>query len=250
MDLELAGKHAVVTGGSRGIGKAIAVRLAREGCSLAICARGEADLLVAQSELKESGVQVYVQQCDVADKESHRSFLENAHASMGGVDILVNNVSAAALVDTEADWQASFNVDVMAAVRATSIVRHWMKAAGGGCIVNISSISGYEASSPPYGAVKAALISLTKSHAVAFAKDGIRVIAVAPGSIDFEGGFWDRIRREKPETYDSVVSSIPWGRMGTPEEVADAVVFLASERASWITGSCLIVDGGQHHGIH
>jgi 3-oxoacyl-[acyl-carrier protein] reductase len=249
MNLGLENRGVVVTGGSRGIGKAIAVGFAREGSNLAICARGEADLIATQRELEEHAVRIYAEQCDVGDKEALESFLDDSRASLGEIVVLVNNVSAAALRDVEADWQAGLNVDVMAAVRATMKVIPWMKAAGGGCIVNISSISGFEASSPPYGAVKAALISLTKSHAIAFAKDGIRVNAVAPGSICFEGGFWDRVRRERPDAYESVVDSIPWGRMGTPEEVADAVVFLSSERASWITGSCLTVDGGQHHGI-
>jgi 3-oxoacyl-[acyl-carrier protein] reductase len=250
MDLQLTGKHAVVTAASKGIGKAIALRLADEGVNVAICARGEAALRATEAELRESGVNVLARVCDVAQADALERFLVDARQTLGGVDILVNNASAFGLSDDEAAWTASVNIDLLASVRATRIVTPWMAASGGGSIVHISSISALEAwgSASAYSPVKAALISHSKMMAVALAPQKIRVNVVAPGSIEFPDGIWDRVRQGNRPFYDSVLGSIPWGRMGTPEEVADAVVFLTSPRASWITGVCLAVDGGQHKG--
>jgi 3-oxoacyl-[acyl-carrier protein] reductase len=141
------------------------------------------------------------------------------------------------------------DVDLMASVRATQKVIPWMTTSGGGVVIHVSSVSGLEAGSPPaYAAVKAALISHSKTLAVALAPNRIRVNVVAPGSIQFPGGKWEETKEHARPFYDSILSTIPWGRMGTPEEVADVVVFLASPRASWITGACIVVDGGQHKG--
>ena len=167
------------------------------------------------------------------------------------MDILINNASALAIADDQAAWQASINVDLLGTVRASEHVIPWMEESGGGSILNISSISGLEAalfSDFSYSAVKAALISYTQKLAGLLAPKKIRVNAIAPGSIEFEGGVWAQIKMENPEFYKTMLGSIPWGRMGTPEEVADAAVFLSSDRARWVTGSCLIVDGGQHRG--
>ncbi len=249
MDLGLRGKCAVVTGGSKGIGRAIALGLAAEGANVAICARGKEALREAEQELAKEGVKAWAAECDVGDAAALDTFLESARRELGQVDILVNNVSALALFpgDDEAAWQSSLNVDLMAAVRATNTVVPWMTECGGGCIVHISSVSGLEAGSPPaYAAAKAALISHSKTLAIALAEQKIRVNAVAPGSVEFPGGLWAQTRQAKPEFYESIRATIPWGRLGTPEEVANAVVFLVSERASWITGVCLGVDGGQH----
>jgi 3-oxoacyl-[acyl-carrier protein] reductase len=249
MDLGLRGKGAVVTGGSKGIGRAIAVRLAQEGANVAVCARGEPALRDAERALRAEGAGVYAAVCDVGDPGALDGFLEAARRSLGAVDILVNNATAFGFTDDQDGWSASLNVDLMAAVRASWKVIPWMSAAGGGVIIHISSISGMEAGlAPGYAAAKAALISHSKTLAVDLAPRKIRVNTVAPGSIDFPGGAWDRVKQSNPPFYEAVLRTIPWGRMGTPDEVADVVAFLASDRARWVTGACLTVDGGQHKG--
>lgn len=247
MDLGLRGKCAVVTGGSKGIGRAIALGLAQEGVNVAICARGAEPLRNAERELLERSVKAWARVCDVGDPVALDGFLESARRALGRLDILVNNASALAFGDDEAAWRSSLDVDLMAAVRASSKVIPWLADSGGGCIVHISSVSGLEAGSPPaYAVAKAALISHSKTLAVALAPKKIRVNVIAPGSIEFPGGLWDTFKHSNPALYAMALGSIPWGRMGTPEEVANAVIFLASDRASWITGVCLGVDGGQH----
>jgi 3-oxoacyl-[acyl-carrier protein] reductase len=250
MDLGLRGKSAVVTGASKGIGRSIALRLAEEGVGVAICARGEPQLRDTEAELRARSVPVYAAVCDVGDAEALDGFLDTARAKLGGVDILVNNPSGLGFADDEATWQSTLNVDLMAAVRASWKVTPWMDGGGGGAIIHISSIAGLEALGfpPSYGAAKAALVSHSKSLALALAPRKIRVNTVAPGSIEFAGGLWAQARQGNPDFYGAVLKTIPWGRMGTPEEVADVVVFLASERASWITGTCIAVDGAQHKG--
>jgi 3-oxoacyl-[acyl-carrier protein] reductase len=248
MDLGLRGKAAVVTGASRGIGRAIALRLAEEGASVAICARGEPALRQAEAELRAWRVPVFAAVCDVSNPEALDGFLDAARASLGRVDILVNNPSGFVFADDPGAWESTLNVDLMAAVRASWKVAPWMR--GGGAIVHISSIAGLEAGGFPasYAAAKAALVSHAKSLAVALAPQKIRVNAVAPGSIEFAGGLWEQVKHGNPDLYGAVLKTIPWGRMGTPEEVADVVAFLTSERAGWVTGACVVVDGAQHKG--
>ncbi len=249
MDLGLGGKCAILVGASKGIGRSIALRLADEGANVAICARGEGALRETERDLGTRGVRVHAACCNASDRGDLDRFLGGAHSALGRVDILVNNATAFGFTDDPEAWQSSFDVDVMAAVRASWKVVPWMQAGGGGSIVHMASISGLEAGSPPaYGAVKAALISHAKSLAIALARDRIRANAVAPGSIDFPGGAWDGVHQANPARYDRVVATIPWGRMGTPEEVADVVAFLVSDRARWVTGACVVVDGGQHRG--
>jgi 3-oxoacyl-[acyl-carrier protein] reductase len=249
MDLGLAGKCAVIVGASRGIGRSIALRLAEEGARVAICARGEATLGATEHELASRGGAVHAARCDASDRGDLDRFLEGARAALGRVDILVNNATAYGFTDDSEAWQSSFDVDVMAAVRASWKVVPWMQANGGGSIVHMASISGLEAGSPPaYAAVKAALISHAKNLAISLAPHRIRANSVAPGSIDFPGGAWDRVHQTNPDFYNRIVRTIPSGRMGTPEEVADVVAFLVSDRARWVTGACLVVDGGQHKG--
>ena len=249
MELGLKGKGVIVTGASRGIGRAIALEFAREGANVAICARGGEALESTRADIAALGVKVHAAACDVGDAASLKAFLDGAHAALGRVDVLVNNPSGFGVQDTEEGWAASLNVDILAAVRATWAVTPWMEQQGGGSVVHISSISGLEASLPgvaAYAAAKAALISHSKSMAMELAPKNIRVNCVAPGSIDFPGGFWEQVHTHQPAFYDQVVSTIPFGRMGKPEEVANAVVFLASAKASWVSGVMLAVDGVQH----
>jgi 3-oxoacyl-[acyl-carrier protein] reductase len=250
MDLGLRGKSAVITGASRGIGRAIALRLADEGAGVAICARGEPALRETEAELRTRSVPVYAAVCDVGKAEALDAFLDAARAELGGVDILVNNPSGFTFTDDEGAWRSTLNVDLMAAVRASWKVTPWMSGAGGGVIIHISSIAGLEAMGfpPAYCAAKAALFSHAKSLAVALAPQRIRVNTVAPGSIEFAGGLWEQAKQNNPDLYGAVLKTIPSGRMGTAEEVADVVAFLASERASWVTGVCIAVDGAQHKG--
>jgi 3-oxoacyl-[acyl-carrier protein] reductase len=195
------------------------------------------------------GTKVWASPCDVAARDSLDRFLESAHDALGRVDILVNNASAFGFADDETGWHDSLAVDLMAAVRATWKVVPWMSADGGGSIVHIASVSGMEAGSPPaYAAAKAALVSHSKTLAVALAPRKIRVNVVAPGSIECPGGMWAAVKATNRPLYEAVLATIPSGRMGTPEEVGDAVAFLVSSKASWITGACLAVDGAQHKG--
>lgn len=250
MELDLKGKGVIVTGGSRGIGRAIALAFASEGANVAICARTPAPLERARDEIAARGVVAFAQPCDVGDAAALRRFIDAAFAALGRVDVLVNNPSGFGASDDESGWQAGWSVDMMAAVRATWQVVPMMERAGGGAVVHISSISGLEGSTRgiPYAAIKAAMISHSKSLALTLAAKNIRVNCIAPGSIEFPGGVWEQRKTDTPQLYEATRRSIPFGRLGTPEEVANAALFLASPRASWVTGVCLSVDGGQHKG--
>jgi len=249
LDLGLKGKGVIVTGASKGIGRSIALEFAQEGANVAICARGEEALAKTADEVSALGVKVHAQVCDVADEASFLAFLDSSREALGGVVALVNNTSGFGVTDDEGGWAAGWSVDMMAAVRGTWKVSPWLEESGGGSITHISSTSGLEAGSPPaYAAVKAALISHSKTMAAQLAPKGIRVNCVAPGSIEFPGGMWQTIKKVNAPMYETIRDSIPFGRLGTPEEVAAAVVFLASERASWISGVTLSVDGVQHKG--
>ena len=251
MDLGLKDKNAIVTGGSKGIGRATALALASEGANVAICARGEEALEETSIAISEIGVSSYKQSCDIGDSEALGSFLNNARQALGTVDILINNPSGFGMTDDETGWKASVDVDLMGTVRATQQVIPWMEQNGGGSIVHISSISGLEPGSPaPYAAGKAALFNHAKTTAQNVAGKNIRVNCIAPGSIFFEGGVWDFVKQNDKTTYDSVVAGIPFGRMGSPEEVADVIVFIASPRSAWVSGATLVVDGVQHKGIY
>jgi 3-oxoacyl-[acyl-carrier protein] reductase len=247
MDLNIKGKRLVVAGGSRGIGRAIAMAFAQEGAAVSICARGAGGVGEAEAALKKTGAMVHAATCDLGDGAAVRGYIEAAAKALGGIDILVNNASGFGRTDDEAGWAASVNVDLMGTVRATQTAIPHLQKAGGGAILHISSISGLAPSvrTPPYGAVKAALIQLTLTQAAALAKDKIRVNCIAPGSIEFPGGVWDQTKTGNPKLYDSILRSIPFGRMGTAEEVANAALFLCSSAASWITGQTVAVDGGQ-----
>jgi 3-oxoacyl-[acyl-carrier protein] reductase len=253
MDLGLKDKKCVIIGGSRGIGRSIALALADEGASIAFCARTEEALRKTRSEIRAKGVDVFAECCDAGIESELADFLDASRDAMGGVDILIHNASALATGAGPDAWTASINVDLMGAVHACSRVIPWMEEAGGGNILFISSTSGFEAVPMPdyaYTTMKAALIAYGKKLAVLHAPGNIRVNVITPGSIEFEGGVWDIMKKQQPHIYNLSLESIPSGRMGRPEEVADAAVFLVSERANWIRGTTLIVDGGQHKGIH
>ncbi|MEK6482329.1 SDR family NAD(P)-dependent oxidoreductase [Catalinimonas sp. 4WD22] len=249
MDLKLKGKNAVITGGSKGIGRAISFALIAEGVNVAICARNEGPLRQTEKELRTKGGLVYAQVCDVGQPQALESFITQARQELGSIDILINNVSAFAGSDELPDWEASINIDLMASVRASKQVIPWMAENGSGTILFVSSIAGMEVNfTVSYAAAKAALISYSKTLAITLAPQGIRVNTIAPGAIEFEGGFWAMIKEENRNFYDQVLNSIPSKRMGTAEEVADLVTFLVSDRASWVSGACIAVDGGQHRG--
>lgn len=249
MDLGLTGKVGVITGASAGIGRSIASGLAAEGASVAICARRPEPLAQTEAALVATGASVFAAPCDVSDPAALDAFLEAAKQRFGRIDVLICNASGFGVTDDEDGWAASLNVDVLASVRAARKVIPWMQATGGGSIQFVSSISGLEAGSPaPYAAAKAALISYAKTLAVNLGPQRIRVNTIAPGSIEFEGGRWANARANNAARYNTVLQSIPWGRLGTAEEVADVAVFLASDRSRWITGECICVDGGQHKG--
>ena len=246
MQIDLKGKRALIAGGSRGIGLGIAQAFANAGADVSICARSPESLKEAASLLSSSGRKIHAQPCDLVDPEAIKQWVAAAAAQLGGIDILVNNASGFGRTDDEAGWALSVQIDLMATVRACHAAMPFLEKQGGS-IIHISSISGMKASArtPPYGAVKAALIEYTQSQALGYAAKKIRVNCIAPGSIFFPGGVWDLAQRNNPKLYDSILAGIPSGRFGTPEEVANVAAFLASDLAAWVTGQTIAVDGGQ-----
>lgn len=246
MAFEFSGKRAVVCGGSRGIGRSIALGFAEAGAAVSICARGADTLEQTRGEIAKFGHTAHAGVCDLADGAAIRRYIADAAQALGGIDILVNNASAFGSSDDEAGWSASVAIDMMAIVHATQAALPCLKQARGS-VVNTSSISAMRSSArqPPYGAIKAAVIHYTATQAAMYAKDGIRVNGVAPGSIEFPGSVWAKRKDDNPNLYNAILRSIPFGRLGHPEEVANVVLFLASPLASWITGQTIAVDGGQ-----
>ena len=254
MDLQLAGKVAAVTGSSRGLGYASARALAAEGCSVAISARGAERLEAAAAELRSSaqhGASICPVQADVSTSDGATQFIETTVKTLGGLDILINNVALARGGDlestTDAEWQEAFDQTLYPTIRTTRAALPHLRQRGGGAIVIVSSIFGREAGGRmTYNAVKAAEISLTKSLAQQLAKDNIRVVGVAPGSISFPGSSWHKRQQADPQGIAEFVKrEIPFNRFGRAEEVGDVVTFLASPRASWISGTTVVVDGSQ-----
>jgi 3-oxoacyl-[acyl-carrier protein] reductase len=237
----------VVAGGSRGIGRSIALAFAQAGADVSICARGVDALEATRQVLAACGGTVHAQSCDLAEAKAVDGYIASAATALGGIDVLVNNGTGFGFADDEEGWAAGINVDLLAAVRASRAVLPFLQASTRACILHVTSIAAFRprASGAPYAAVKAALVHYTGSQALALAKQRIRVNAIAPGSIAFADGLWEQRRHAAPEVYRAALAKIPFGRFGTPEEVAHAALFLASPWASWITGQTLVVDGGQ-----
>lgn len=254
MDLGLTGKVAIVTGGSRGLGLAAAKALAAEGAHVVICARGEQQLQKAVNEILQqgpSGSRALTVTADVSTDAGVNSVVDFAVHSFGRLDIVVNNVGLGKGADlestTDAEWQEAFDQTLFPAIRMSRAAVPHMRAQSGGAIVIVSSIFGREAGGRmTYNAVKAAEISLAKSLAQQLAKDQIRVVSVAPGSILFEGGSWWKRQQADPQGIAQFIrTELPFGRFGKPEEVGAAIAFLASPKASWISGTTVVVDGCQ-----
>ena len=254
MDLKLKDKVILITGSSRGIGKAIALSFLTEGAKVIITGRDENSLNNTYSELSNQYSKDYIHSYrgDMTQIADITNCLDSGVKKFGKIDILVANIgtgkSKPGLEADRREWERIFNLNIMGSINAVRAIVPIMKKNSSGNIIFISSIAGREALGAPitYSVAKASLISLSKNLAHLLAKDNIRVNVVAPGNIIFKGGRWEEIIKEKPNIIeDYIKKSVPMRRFGKPEEIADAVVFLASERASFITGACLVVDGGE-----
>ena len=247
MNLDVRGKRVIVAGGSRGIGRSIALAFAEGGAHVSICARGARILEATRQELTAFGGICHAAVCDLSDNAAIARYIPEAAKALGGIDVLVNNATAGATGDDEASWEHSLDVDLLAAVRASRHAMPFLEKGNDPTIINISSGSGMNPSvrTPAYGAAKAAVIHYTRTQAAALASKGIRVNCVAPGSIEFPGGGWEKRKTEEPALYNQVLASMPAKRLGKPEEVASVVLFLASPLAHWVTAQIIGVNGGQ-----
>ena len=251
MDLGLKGLRAVVSGGTKGIGRAIAETLAAEGADVAICSRNADEVKTTVAALAAKGVRATGRAVDVADGPALQAWIRDVAAEFGGLDIVVANVSALAISSDEAGWKSGFDVDLMGSVRMVDAAMPFLEKSKAGSIVTISSVSGREIdfAAGPYGAFKAALIHYTQGLAYNLAGKGIRANTVSPGNTYFEGGVWNKIKDGNPDLYRTALGMNPTGRMGTPQEMANAAVFLSSPAASFITGTNLVVDGALTKGV-
>ena len=251
MDLQLRGRRALVTGGTKGIGRAIVEAFAAEGADVAFCARTESDVEATAKAVSELGVRTFGRALDVADGAALKAWVVDAAEELGGLDAVVANVSALSVGQAEDNWQAEFQVDMMHTVRLVEAAMPYLEQSDAASITAISSVSGRDIdfAAGAYGTMKAALIAYTHGLAYHLAPKGIRANAVSPGNTYFEGGFWAYAEQNLPDVYNPQLALNPTGRMGTAEEVADGVVFLASPRASRISGTNLLIDGALGKGV-
>lgn len=251
MDLGLKGLNALVTGGSKGIGRSVAEILAGEGANVAICARNANEVAGAVAALKAKSVNAFGAAVDVADKAALEGFVADSAKALGVIDIVVANVSALAVQDTEDAWRNAFATDMMHTVRVVNSAMPYLEASKHPAIVAISSVSGREVdfTGPAYGAFKAALVHYAQRLAFQLAPKMIRVNAVSPGNTYFEGGVWQQIETHNPDLFKTALGLNPTGRMAKPEEIARGVVFLASPASSFTTGTNLVIDGALTRGI-
>lgn len=245
MDLGLRGKRVLITGGSKGIGLAIAELFANEGADVAICARNAAEVGAVVGSLAAKGVKAWGQGIDVGDPVALKGWVDGAAAEFGGIDAIVCNVSALAVGDTAESWEKSFRVDMMHTVNSVAAALPYLEKSDSASIVIVSSVSGFEIdfAAGSYGAIKGALIHYAKGLASQLVEKGIRVNAVSPGNTYFDGGIWQNIEKGVPDLYASTLAANRSGRFGTPQEVAAGVVFISSPVASRISGTNLIIDG-------
>jgi len=251
MDLGLKGRRALITGGTKGIGRAIAECFAKEGTDVALCARNAGEVDEATEALRKRGVRAFGQALDVADGPALHDFVQAAGAALGGIDIVVANVSALAIGQDEAAWRAGFETDLLGAVRLLDAALPYLERSDAASITFISSVSGREIdfAAGAYGAMKAALVHYAQGLAFQLASKGVRANTVSPGNTYFAGGVWARIERDNPAFFAQALALNPTGRMGKPEEMARATVFLASPAASFVTGTNLVVDGALTRGV-
>jgi 3-oxoacyl-[acyl-carrier protein] reductase len=245
MDLGLKGKRAVVTGGSKGIGRAIAEGFAAEGADVSICARNTPDVAATVASLKARGIKAFGRALDVADGPALKTWIVATAGELGGIDALVCNVSALAVGDTEESWEKSFKTDMMHTVNAVAAAVPFLEKSRSPSITLISSVSGFEVdfAAGSYGAIKAALIHYAKGLSRQLVGKGIRVNCVSPGNTYFEGGIWQNIEKNMPDLFASTLKVNPTGKFGTAQEVANGVVFISSPMASRISGTNLVIDG-------
>lgn len=251
MDLRLNGARALVTGGTKGIGRAIVETLLAEGAHVAFCARDADGVRATSTALAERPGRVVGDVVDVGDGPALKAWVARAAEVLGGIDIVVVNVSALAFSNDEAGWQRGFEVDMMGTVRLVDAAMPWLEASKQAAIVTISSVSGREIdfAAGPYGAFKAAIVHYTQGLAFNLAARRIRANSVSPGNTYFEGGVWEQIEQGNPKFFAEAMALNPTGRMGTPQEMANAAVFLASPAASFVTGANLVVDGALTRGV-
>ena len=245
MDLGLSGKRVLITGGSKGIGRAAAEAFAAEGAHVSICARNAQELAATVASLQTKGVQAFGRAIDVADPQALAQWVRDSASELGGIDALVCNVSALAVGDSEETWEKSFRVDMMHSVNAVAAAVPFLEKSSSASVVLISSVSGFEVdfAAGSYGAIKAALIHYAKGLSRQLVSKGIRVNAVSPGNTYFDGGIWQNIENNVPELFNTTLKVNPTGKFGTPQEVANGIVFISSPMASRISGSNLVIDG-------
>jgi 3-oxoacyl-[acyl-carrier protein] reductase len=251
MDLGLKGLRALVTGGTKGIGRRCADVLAEEGAHVAVCARNADEIAATVAALEARGVTGFGRALDVADKAALVAWVADAAAALGGIDIVIGNVSALAVADEEASWEAEFQTDMMHSVRLVNAALPWLEKSKHPSITLISSVSGREVdfTGAAYGVMKAALVRYSSDLAFKLAPKGIRANAVSPGNTYFDGGVWQWIENNNAELFAEAMRLNPTGRMAKPEEVARGVVFLSSPASSFTTGAHLVIDGALTRGV-